>query len=175
MTPATLLRPTAADVASYYFGYIDLVPDGDVLEILAAELPETRRLLAGVDARRETYRYAPGKWSVREVIGHLIDAERVFGYRALHMARGSAGSLPSMDQEVWAAAAGAHERPLADLLAELEHVRGGHLALFRSFDAAAWERVGVASDVSFRVRVFPFILAGHERHHRSVLVEKYLS
>lgn len=169
-----LPRPSADDAASYYFTYIDKVPDGDVLTLLESSLEETLALLAGIAPDREPYRYAPGKWTVREVIGHVLDAERVFGYRAFHFARTDPAELPSMDQEVFARAAGADRRPLADLAAELEYVRRGHLALFRSFDAETWERTGVASGVGFRVRALPFILAGHEIHHRRILVERYL-
>lgn len=172
MTTSTALpRPAAGDAAAYYFRYIDLVPGDDPLAALASGLDETRRALAAV--RDERFRYEAGKWSVREVIGHVLDTERVFGYRAFHMARGGEGAIPGMDQDVFAAAAGADERPLAEILDELDAVRRGHLAMFRAFDAAAWERTGVASGNPFKVRAFPWILAGHEIHHRRVLVERY--
>jgi DinB superfamily len=170
-----LPRPAADDAAPYYFTYIDRVPEGDVLAVLAGGVAETRRALAGVTPEREGFRYNPGKWTVREVVGHVLDAERVFGYRAFHFARGDAAPLPSMEQDAYAVAAGAGRRPLADLLDELEHLRLSHLRLFRGFDREAWERTGVASGVRFRVRSLPFILAGHEIHHRRVLVERYLS
>ena len=166
----TLPRPTPDDAAPYYFTYVDQVPPGDVLAVLAGGVAETRRAVEGLDAH---HRYAPGKWTVAEVIGHVIDAERVFGYRAFHMARGDAAALPGMDQDDYAATCGAAGRSLADLLDELDAVRRGHLHLFRGFDAAAWERTGTASGVSFRVRAFPFILAGHEIHHRGILAERY--
>lgn len=169
-----LPRPTAGDAAPYYFTYIDQVPDGDVLEVLAAGVEETRSCLAGLDEEQERLRYAPEKWSLREVVGHVLDTERLFGYRAFHMARGDAAPLPGMDQDAWAAASGAHHRPVAELLDELDLVRRGHLALFESLDAEAWERTGTASGFSFRVRAMPFILAGHEIHHRKVLAERYL-
>jgi hypothetical protein len=171
---SSLPRPQVGDAVAYYFTYIDQVPDGDVLETLANELAATQRLLADLPAERETYRYAPGKWSIREVIGHVLDGERVFGYRAFHIARSGGGDVPSMDQDVFAAAAEADRRPLADLVAELAVVREGNLRLFRSLSAEAWERTGTASGNLFRVRAFPFILAGHERHHRQVLAAKYL-
>jgi hypothetical protein len=177
MNSATILpRPAAGDAAPYYFRYIDRVPDEDVLSLLERGLAETRRVLAGIvgaGGERETFRYEPGKWSVREVVGHVLDAERVFGFRALHMARGADTALPSLDEDEWVPTSGAGARPLAEMLDELELVRRGHLAMFRAFDAAAWERTGVASDVLFRVRAFPFILAGHEIHHREVLAERY--
>jgi hypothetical protein len=171
----TLLpRPAADDAAPYYFTYIDQVPEGDVLELLAGGVAETRRCLAGVDLAGEGFRYAPGKWTLREVVGHVLDAERVFGYRAFHIARGDASPLPSMDPDDYARTAGADRRPVADLLDELEHLRTSHLLLFRGLDEAAWERSGIASDVPVRVRALPFILAGHEIHHRRILVERYL-
>jgi hypothetical protein len=171
-----LLPPSkgSADAADYYFTYIDQVPGGDVMTVLENGVAETRRALSGLSEEQERHRYAPGKWTVREVLGHVVDAERVFGFRAFHMARGDAAPLPGMDQDVFAAAAGAADRPLADLLDELDVVRRGHLALFRGFGPEAWERTGVASGVPFRVRAIPFIMAGHEIHHRRVIQERYL-
>jgi len=174
MPTRSLPRPAPDDAASYYFTYIDQVPPGDVLEVLAGGVADTRRLLAGLDAAGEQHRYAADKWSVAEVIGHVLDTERVFGYRAFHIARGDAAPLPGMDQDAYAATAGAARRPLADLLDELAAVRDGNLRLFRGLDAEAWERTGTASGVVFRVRAIPFILAGHEIHHRRILAERYL-
>jgi uncharacterized damage-inducible protein DinB len=171
----SLRRPDAADAASYYFVYIDQVPEGDVLDVLARGVDETRRTLAGLRLEQESFRYAPGKWTIREVVGHMLDAERVFGYRAFHMARGDAAPLPGMEQEDYAATCGATHRPLADMLDELQDVRAGHLRLFRSFDEEAWERTGVASTNPFRVRALAFIVAGHEIHHRRILRERYLA
>ena len=172
---AMLPRPSPGDAAPYYFGYIDLVPKGDVLDILARGVADTRRALADVGPERETYRYAPGKWSIRELIGHIVDAERVFGNRAFHIGRGDAAPLPSMEQDDYVRTAGADLRPLADLLDELDLARRSHLRLFQGFDADAWERVGTAANVTFRTRAFPFILAGHELHHRRILEERYLA
>ena len=169
-----LPRPTAGDAAPYYSTYIDQVPDGDVFAVLEGGVAETRRLLAGLAPEREHHRYAPGKWTIREVLGHVIDAERVFGYRAFHIARGDGAPLPGMEPEPYAAAAGADWRPVAELLDELDLLRRGHLALLSGLDGEAWERAGVASGVTFRVRAIPFILAGHEIHHRRILAERYL-
>jgi hypothetical protein len=171
---STLPRPTTGDAAPYYFTYIDQVAEGDVLATLAGGVAETRRLLAGLDPEQEHHRYEPGKWSIREVIGHVVDAERVFGYRAFHVARGDASPLPGMDQDDYAATCGADRRPLAELLDELDLLRRGHLALFLGLDTEAWERTGTASGHAFRARALPFILAGHEIHHRRILAERYL-
>ena len=168
-------RPTADDAASYYFTYIDRVPDGDVLAQLESGLGATRDLLDGISPGREGYRYAPDKWTVLDVIGHLVDTERVFGYRAFHIGRGDGAPLPGMEQDDYARNAGAERRRLHDLLDELEHLRRGHLRLFESFDDAAWDRCGLASGFRFRVSAIPWIMAGHEIHHRDVLSERYLS
>jgi hypothetical protein len=168
-----LPRPEPDEHAPYYANYIRQVPDGDIVALLATQVEETVALLAGVAAERETYRYAPGKWSVREVVGHIIDTERVFASRALWFARGAEGALPSMDQESWAAASNAGERPLADLTAELRAVRDASLALFGSFAEETGVRRGIASGNEFSVRAIAWILAGHERHHRTILQRAY--
>ncbi len=171
---APVRRPRPDEVGAYYHGYIQRVPPGDVLAQLERGLDETRELLQRFGEARGGQRYAPGKWSVKEIVGHVIDAERVFAYRALRMARGDATPLAGFEQDDFVAASGSDRRPLADLLAELEHLRAANLRFFRSLDAAAWERTGTASDNPFVVCAFPFILAGHEAHHRRVLLERYL-
>ena len=170
-----LPRPSPDDAAPYYFAHIDQVPEGDVFAVLDTGVAETRRLLGGLTPEREHHRYAPGKWTIREVLGHVIDAERVFGYRAFHIARGDVEPLPGMEPDDYARTAGADRRPVADLLDELDHLRRSHLTFLRALDAEAWERAGTASGVNFRVRALPFILAGHEIHHRRLLAERYLA
>lgn len=169
-----LPRPSPDDAAAYYFTYIDQVPEGDVFAVLETGVAETRRLLAGLSPAQERHRYAPSKWTIRAVLGHVIDAERVFGYRAFHIARGDAEPLPGMEPDDYARTAGADHRPVAELLDELDHLRRGHLAFFRALDSEAWELTGTASGVTFRVRTLPFILAGHEIHHRRLLADRYL-
>lgn len=167
-------RPEPGEYAPFYAGYIEGVPEGEVLETLELGVEETRELLGGVPASAETYRYAPGKWSVREVVGHVVDTERLFAFRALHVARGDRAELPSMDQEVWAEGSNAHTRPVAALLDELEAVRRASLHLFRGLSPDVYGRTGVASGFEFTVRTFPWIVAGHEIHHRRLLRERYL-
>ena len=167
-------RPDPSEHDAYYSTYIDLVPEGDVLEILGTQIEATLELLTSVSPEVEEHRYAPGKWSVREVVGHVIDAERIFAHRALTFARSDQGPLPGMDQDDYASASNAGDRPLAELAAELAAVRQSSLALFRSFPDDAWTRSGVASGFSFTVRCFPFIVAGHEIHHRNGLMNDYL-
>lgn len=167
-------RPTTDEYAPFYAGYVEAVPDGHVLETLDAGVPALRTLLEPVTSALETHRYAPEKWSIREVLGHLVDSERLFSYRALHMARRDPAPLPSMDQEQWARATNAAERPLADHLDELAAVRDATLRLFRGLDPDALDRTGVASGAEFTVRSLAWIIAGHEIHHRGVLEARYL-
>lgn len=169
-----LPRPRPSEYAEYYRGYVDLVPDGDILEILAAQMGESRALLSGVPPERERHRYAPGKWSVREVVGHVWDTEWVFLYRALSMGRGDETSLPGMDQDVWAAGSGAHEHPLAELASGWAALRAAGIAMLGTLDAEAGARSGRASDNPFTVRSFAWIIAGHERHHMARLRADYL-
>jgi len=167
-------RPGPSEHEAYYSTYIDQVPEGDVLQLLGTQIETTLELLASVSPELETHRYAPDKWTVREVVGHVIDAERVFAHRAFSFARADASPIPGMDQDEYAAASNAAVRPLAELASELEAVRSSTLALFRGFPDEAWTRSGVASGFSFSVRCLPFIIAGHEIHHRRGLVENYL-
>lgn len=167
-------RPEAGDCPPYYFRYIDQVPPGDVWELLASELEATLGLLASLSEAQGAFAYAPNKWTIKDVLAHVIDTERVFSYRALSFARQDPAALPDMDQDLWAASTGTGARTLAALLDELRLLRGSTLALFRGFDEAMLERTGVASGVSVRVRSIPWILAGHERHHRSVIEQRYL-
>ena len=167
-------RPEPDEYADYYSLYIDQVPEGDILELLATGVQASRRLLGGLPEEWETHRYEPGKWTLREVVGHMTDVERLFSYRALAMARSDPASLPGMDQDQWAAASNAADRPLAAQIEDLERARASSIALFESFPEEAWDRRGVASGFEFTVRAFPYIQAGHEIHHLRVLEEKYL-
>jgi len=168
-----MTRPHPTEYGAYYTGYIRQVPDGDILEILEVQRDETSRLLTRVSTAQETYRYAPGKWSVKEVVGHMADAERVFAYRALRFSRNDSTPLPGFDQDAYVAAAHFERRALPDLAAELYHQRTANLLLFRGFDAEEALRTGTASDHPFSVRALAYILAGHERHHVRILQERY--
>ncbi|MGH7475300.1 MAG: DinB family protein [Longimicrobiales bacterium] len=168
-----MLRPDRSEYAEYYDRYASLVPDGDIGATLASQFPVTRGMLAAVPADRERWAYEPGKWSFREVVGHLADAERVFADRALWIARDPDTPLPSMEQDLWASNSSARERPLPDLLDEWAAVREATVALVRGLDDVALARTGTASGVRFTVRSFPWIIAGHELHHRRILRERY--
>ena len=164
----------AGECPTGYGGYVDLVPDGDVLDLLDSQIYDTVAALQGAGEEVGAQRYAPDKWSVKEVVGHLIDVERVFAYRALVFSRGDAGPLPGFEQDDYVRAAGFDRRPLADLMTEFQAVRRATSALFRSFTAGMWLARGVANDVEITVRAIAFILAGHERHHLRILRERYL-
>ena len=166
-------RPGSDEYADFYGTYIAAVKE-PLLDTLAAEAGEWSSLLAGVPQDREGYRYAPGKWSVREVVGHVTDAERMFAVRAMAFARGDRSHFPSFDENAYAANSGADGRPLAELTEELTAVRRATVLLLRSFDEEAWSRRGVASGYAFTVRSLAWIIAGHSRHHRRVLAERYL-
>lgn len=169
-----LRRPERAEHADYYGGYIDLVPDGDILETLREQLGDTLALLMGVPEEMETHRYAEGKWSLREVVGHLIDTERVFAFRALAIARADGVDLPGMEQDEWVAASAADSRHLGEMGQEWAALRRANIHMFTSMDEATGMRVGRASGFDFTVRSFPWIIAGHELWHRRLIERDYL-
>jgi hypothetical protein len=162
------------EYAEYYGRYVARAPAGDVVTTLAAQMVETVDLLRAVPAERTTVGYAPGKWSIRDIVGHVSDAERVFSYRALRIARGDQTPLPGFDEGPYAAAAGANARSMDALLTELLAVRESTLELFSGLSAAAWDRRGTASGHPVSVRGLAWIIAGHELHHRAIVTERYL-
>lgn len=167
-------RPAGIEYAPYYGHYIDLVPPGDILVALDAQLGETQGFLAEIGEARSLYRYARGKWSIKQVVGHLIDVERVFAYRAMRFARGDGTPLPGIEQDDLVENADFDERPLASLLVEWEHLRRANIALFGSFDEPTLARRGIASECEFSVRAAIFIIAGHELHHMAILRTRYV-
>ncbi len=171
---APIARPAPSEHDDYYRLYIDQVPEGDVLGVLAASVETTLVLLRDLPESWQSFRYEPEKWTINEVIGQGIDVERTFAYRAMCMARGEQRDLPIFDQDTYGETSNAVSRPLAALLGELASVRRASLTLFASFDDESLGRVGKASGFPFTVRTFPFIIAGHEIHHRRVIEERYL-
>ena len=167
-------RPQPDEYFEYYGRYIDKVPDGDICSILADELQTTLDLLGKVPPGREDFAYAPGKWSIKEVVGHVTDAERVFAYRALSFARRDPAQLPSMEENDWAEISNAAQRSLPELADEFAAVRRSSITLFNGFDDEVSQLRGMASGCEFSVRSITYILAGHEMHHRGVLEERYL-
>lgn len=169
----TIPRPARSEYAQHYAGYVDRVPDGDVLDRLAWQIDETRALLRDLPPSRAVHRYATGKWSVAEVVGHVADAERIFAYRALRFARGDATPLAPFDENAYVPAGGFDHRTLADLVDELTAVRQASLALFRGMPSDAFARSGIASGRPVSVRALVYIIAGHELHHVAILRERY--
>jgi hypothetical protein len=166
-------RPTASEHAPFYERYVALVPGTDVLGMLERQRGELRRLAAGLDPEREELRYAPGKWSVREVLGHVRDGEREFGHRAFRFSRADPTPLPGFEENHYVAAASFDRRPASAIVAELTLLREANLAMLRQLPDEAWERTGTASGMSVSVRALAFILAGHLQHHLNVLRERY--
>ena len=173
MSPTVFTRPEISEYAPYYGRYVQLVPEGDVIHGLEHQLNQTLLFLRALPAAAGDKRYAPDKWSVKEVLGHLVDAERVFTQRALFFARKCASALPSYEQDEWTAAAAFGDVQLADLITEYELVRQSDLCFFRHLSDEAWTRRGIASGCEFTVRSLAFIILGHERHHVEILRTRY--
>ena len=174
-TAQAIAAPDASEYAPYYGRYITLVGGNDVVAALEDQPRETLALLSTLSEEQGDYRYAPGKWSIKEMLGHVIDAERVFSYRALRFARNDRTPLASFEQDDYVRAGGFGHRRLADLIEEFVCVRRATVWLFRTLSPEAWMRRGIASDNPVSVRAVAYIVAGHELHHRRVLQEKYLS
>jgi len=170
----TLQRPDPTQHVEYYGLYINQAPEGDILQVLADAVETTVELLAAVSPEKETFCYAPGKWNLRQIVGHLIDTEWTFAYRGLCFARADPAALPGFDQELWARSSPAGDRELSSLLDEFAAVRSASLAAFRGFRDVEWARTGIANDCEFSARSMPYILAGHEVHHRKLIIERYL-
>jgi DinB family protein len=167
-------RPEAGEYAPSFADYVDRVADDeDIVAVLATQLDQTLARLGRIPEARGDYRYAPDKWSIKEIVGHLCDTERVFAYRALRIGRGDTTPLPSFDDQAYVAEVRAGDRTLADLAAEWGDVRRATIALFRNLPAEAWHRRGTASDQPISVRALAYIIAGHVRHHLQVLEERY--
>jgi uncharacterized damage-inducible protein DinB len=174
MSATAPARPESNEYAPYYEKYVSLVPAGSIIETLQSQAADTLALLRGVSEERAASRYEPGKWSVKEVVGHVIDTERIFSYRALRFARNDKTPLPGYEQDDYARAANYDARTLADLADDFERVRAATVSLLRSLDAEAWTRRGLASDNEVSVRALAHIIAGHELHHVNILRERYL-
>ena len=173
MSSLLAIPPAADEFGPFYAGYVARVPQGDVLGTLAAQLAATTSLVESFGEPRADHRYAPGKWTVREVVSHLADTERVFAYRALRIARGDATPLPGFDENAYVAHANAARRPLAAVVAELAAVRQATLALLAGLDDTALLRRGTASNHPLTPRAAAYIIAGHELHHAAILRERY--
>jgi len=169
-----IARPTSDEYAPSYATYIDAVSQPDVLASLKAQKQSTAQLLAGLNDAQAAFRYAPGKWTLREVIGHLADSERIFSYRLLRIARGDATPLAGFEENDYVPAGQFERRTLASVAAEFAAVRDASLALLQGLDPEAFARRGTASGKPVTARALAFIIAGHEKHHLGVIRERYL-
>ena len=169
-----IAAPDRTEAAEYYFTYINQVGPGDILSILEEQSTQAIALLSGISGERSLHRYAPDKWSIREVLSHINDTERVFVFRAFWFARGYDIPLPSFDQDVAVATSGAGARTWSSHIEEFRAVRAATLPLFQNLPDDAWARRGIASDKPFTVRALAYITAGHVAHHLRILRERYL-
>lgn len=166
-------RPSEQEYPPYFANYVAQVPEDDVLAVLRAQADGLRRFARNVPADRETFAYAPGKWTVREVAGHLGDTERVFGHRAFCFSRRDPAPLASYDDNLYVANGGFAGVPVAVLVDELLHVRAANLAMLERLDQPAWLASGTAGGNPITVRAMVFVMAGHVRHHLRLLRERY--
>ena len=167
-------RPSSSEAAPYYFNYINRVASDDIVPVLQSQLEETLPFLRAISEEKSLSRYAPEKWSIRQMWGHVNDTERVFLMRALWFARGFDTALPSFEQDIAVAAAQSDTIPWARHVEEFREIRLATISFFRNLPEEAWTRKGIASDNPFTVRACAFIVAGHVVHHGAVLREKYL-
>lgn len=169
-----LARPHLTEHDPYFSRYIDLVPDGNLLSLLDAQHSATQAMLARLTPQQAKHRYAEGKWSVTEVIGHLADTERIFSYRALRFARGDETPLPGYNENAYTPAGRFDDRSLGDVAHEFAAVRAATFAFFRGLNSDAYERSGEANGHPVSVRALAYIIAGHELHHVGILRSRYL-
>lgn len=168
------MKLATTDYGSFFAGYVSNVPEDDVLSAVEQQSSETQRLIASLDDARASYRYAEGKWSVKQVIGHVTDAERVFGYRALCISRGDKNSLPGFDEQEYMRLANFDDWRIGDLAESYALVRRSNIVMFRNLPDEAWDRRGIANNSGITVRALAYVIVGHERHHLKVLRQRYL-
>jgi uncharacterized damage-inducible protein DinB len=169
----TIARPEPGEYAPYYERYISLIDSSDILATLDAQRRDTLLLLCGREESDGDIRYAPGKWSVKELLGHVCDTERIFAYRALRIARADRTPIEGFEQDDYVRNGPFARAPLAEIIEDYIAVRRATLTLLRNLDEAAWARRGVANKNEISVRALAYIIAGHELHHRRILEEKY--
>ncbi len=168
-------RPEKNEYAEFYANYVSLAGETDVVSTLRNQTDELRDLLVGISAEKENFRYAPDKWSVKELLGHIIDGERVFSYRALRISRGDQTPLAGFEENAYVANSNFSDSGFADLIEEFSLLRGANVLLFKNLTDEAWRRTGTASDATISVRALAFIMVGHVRHHTNILRERYLA
>ena len=175
MTNFALSRPGPGEFPEHFGKYVEQVAGSDVLEALRGQIRETVATLREVSEEASLARYEVGKWSLREVVGHLIDTERIMAYRALRIARADRTPLPGFDQDGYIVAAGFDGREWGGLIDEFELVRRANLPLFEGLSEEAWGRTGISNGKEITVRALAYVIAGHEVHHMRIVRERYLS
>ena len=168
-----MTRPQTTEAASYYFKYIDLITSEEIVPTIASQMGETLQFLEGISEEQSLKSYAPGKWTIRELLNHVNDGERLFLGRAFWFARGFQDPLPSFEQDLAVQAAQANQTPWSDLVEEFRTVRLSTISFFKNLPDDAWSRSGIASDNPVSVRAIAYIIAGHVAHHTQVLKKKY--
>ncbi len=168
-------RPKQGDYSPYYEDYIKLVEGNDPVNIMEKQLTETPKFFGAIPEAKGNYSYAEGKWTIKEILGHIIDTERVFAYRVMCIARGEKQSLPGFEQEDWVKASNFAKRKLIDLIDEYKKLREANLAMLKSLDEEAIGRKGIANNKNITVNALFYIIPGHEKHHLNILKERYLN
>ena len=168
-------RPETSEYAEFYAGYVSLVEETDIVSALQTQLTEIEILFAEMQLEKADYRYTPDKWSVKQLLGHMIDGERVFAYRALRFARNDQTPLPGFDQDTFMENSNFDERTIADLLEEFLYLRQANVSFFKTLDEKAWSNTGTASGAQVSVRAIAYVMVGHVRHHVNILRERYLN
>jgi hypothetical protein len=164
-----MARPDPSEYVAHYESYVSLVPEEDILEAMRSELGRTVDFLTGVSDREASICHPPYTWTAKQVVGHLTDCERIFGYRALRIARGDSTPLAGFDENTYAQTAEFDQHPLTDLVAEFQTVRQSHVSLFQNLPPKAWDLRGTANGDGVSVRGIAYIIVGHERHHAAIL------
>ena len=168
-------RPEPGEYREYYGKYIALVPDGNIIAMLSTQARETAALLRSLRPEQANVGYAPGKWTIKQVVGHIADAERVFAYRMLRIARADSTPLPGFEENDYAQTGGHNDRTLESIIAEFEATRAATIALIAGIPQDAWTRRTVVNDTPITARALAYIIAGHELHHRRIIEERYLA
>ncbi|MFC2083507.1 DinB family protein [Bacteroidota bacterium] len=166
--------PTKTECPEWYHNYIQLVPEGEILDILENQLLEYSNLVDNIPTQKHTFKYAEGKWTIKEILGHINDAERILVYRALRFARDDKTDIPQYDHDVYVEKAAFNTIPFKDLAEEFKHLRKSAILLFRNFENKTWEMEGTAGGAKFSVKAIAYIIVGHTAHHIKVLRNKYL-
>lgn len=169
-----LQRPSHDEYSSFYTGYIGLVPDGDYVSILNNQEKDLVTIFLSLSEEQALSRYAPGKWSLKEVLAHITDTERIMSYRLLRIARGDTTDLPGFDQDIFIANASFDEVAITDLIKDFQAVRKATLALLPTISEAAWARLGTANTFTISARALAYVIVGHAQHHLNMVEQKYL-